>query len=239
VVCEQMEALFKVSNLSIDYTPNVLQNKGVPIPLLVLDEAGGISFDSEGSQRTEEVHLRMTAGAMMEIEEEFSGFSVEHSEPEMKTRQQLETNKETGETELVSKRVLTGNMVSVSKAYYGTEALEESGKREPYKTVIKVLSICLKMKPQELADRLVTAHMEMYFVAITCAIQIAQGVDPLVIQRLLESSSDAVDASKEAANAGVKLLTAQNEEVVVEVNKALENVDGHLGKSGSDSGQDN
>jgi hypothetical protein len=223
-------------NLDIDYTAKVLKNTGVPIALLVLDGDGEVTYDSSGERKVETFNLRLTAGSMMGIEEEFGGYRVEVTEPEIRNKQVLETDPVSKETRLVQKRVATGNMVTTPKVFYGAEALEEMGKREPFRATVKALSIALGMKADEVASRLITEEMEMYFVALTGAIHLAQGVDPFQIQRLLETSAEAVGAARQANDAGIEILTIQNQEVVETVKKTLEGASGSLGMSGSPSG---
>lgn len=223
-------------NLDIDYTQTVLKNKGVPVRLKVLNDDGSEQFDSEGELKTEIHFVRLNAGHMMELEDQLHGYTVKVSEPEVRMKNFTETDKVTGEINLVSRPATTGNVILVNKSFYGMDALEEMGRREPFKAVVTAMSIALGLPQKEVATRLITQEMEMYFVSITGAIQIANGIDPFQIQRLLESSAAAVGAARRANDAGIEVLTKQNEEVVTEVTKTLNRADGLLGKTGSLSG---
>jgi hypothetical protein len=227
-----------VPNLDIDYTPTVLQNRGVPIALNIFNDDGSQAFEADGTPKREIFYVRMTAGTMMALETEFNGYTIKTNEPEIRGKNVLETDPETGETNLVTKQVSTGGIISVEQTFYGAEALEEAGKREPFGTVVKTVSICLGLPREEVANRLITDQMQMYFVAITGAIQIAQGSDPFQIQRLLESSAAAVDAGKRATDAGLEIITRQSLEMVEEVGKTLDQASGLLGSNGSDTGQE-
>lgn len=213
------------SNLDIDFTAKVLQNEGVPVPLQILDESGSPSFDADGEIRVEFRAVRMTAATMMGIESEFSGYTVRESVPELVTKQELVTDPTSGETSLQSRTRPTGATVSEERVFYGAEAFEERGKREPFVTVIKALSLCLGEKESWVAERLLTNRMEYYFIAITGAIQLAQGVDPFQIQRLLESSEAALVAAKRANDAGISILVQENDAAVEQMEKALRDLE--------------
>ncbi len=219
-----------MGNAEIDYTPDVLTNKGVPIKLYVLDEDGNPSFDSEG-QVIEIIHLRYDIRKLARIESTFREFEVWEESPEKVLKHTLV--EQDGKQVMIPSYQDTGGKKEVKRTARGPEALAVASMTEPTLTCIAMLSIVLDVDEDEVSARMITEELSVYITAVNVAMSLSQGIDPTIASQAMRDCHTAWEANRQAQGEILREQGKAQTEMVLDLMAELVS---YRGKTGSSDG---
>lgn len=193
----------------------ILQNKGVPIRLHRLNEAGERARDGEDEDapfQYRTVHLRFDARAVSALEDAFDGLTA--------TVQVTETTPvlDAQGAPLVGPAgpVIATKVLGVEeRRFYGLEAFQKAMEVKPATAIFRSMAIGLGMTDDYLATSMVDGAMIEYQNAVGVAWSMAQGVDPTEAAKVLQKAKAATADLRRNLAAELDGLASSSEKTTV------------------------
>lgn len=188
----------------------VLRNKGVPVTLFRVDDAGAYVLDTEGERETDTVWLQFDANKVADLEDAYDRVVF------LATQARLaDDGKETG---LVDQQEVT---------YEGVYAWQASLQHRTNSTVRKTIAVLTGLSERAVGARMIPQNLGDYTASIGIAWAIATGVDPETAGKMLAVERAALKRAQE-------LETAKATTVATEMERALEKLSQEAGFPGPD-----
>tara|TARA_R100001530_G_C4266257_1_gene141879 strand:- start:125 stop:685 length:561 start_codon:yes stop_codon:yes gene_type:complete len=160
----------------MDYTPEVLRNKGVAIVLANIrrgENDWAPVYDANGDLETSEIFVKFTHNIIADIEEAFDGL----------------------------------------------ENWQEAMQTKPVSTLRRTLALALMEPTDQVGMKMIEGRLPEYSNSIGIAWALANGVDPEMASRLLESATVQVDSQIKLLNEEIGNTLTEVEEEVAKVTR--------------------
>lgn len=181
--------------------PYILRNRGVPITLYRLEDGklpdppDDLDDEDDWTPPTRKVHLRFNANHVSQVEEAFDGLVASVPIIERTVVKRNDGTPLEGPAGIIYDEKVTGHETRV---FYGTEAFQKAMEIKTAATVRRIIAIALDKDEDEVGVAMIPDQFLHYNNAVGVAWSIAQGVDPSEAAKVLQKSTAAVAAQREA-----------------------------------------
>lgn len=176
------------------YTPNVLLNEGIAVPVLVPGETETV--EGEVVPKKAIRYLRFSARHVAKAEDLYDGLrgqvEITETNPVLDSKGEPLMDSKSGEAFTTTKVIGREERI-----FYGQEALQYAMGAYPTKVTFQLMGLAWSLDEEALDGLLIAGEMPTYSLAVSHAWALAQGADPMSAARGMKKALESLAARRE------------------------------------------